>query len=66
MRIVPRDAVWSEVDSNARRFEAVGGYAAAEILTCVREGRAPRPAGRGARPDRPIPAMPRDRSQREQ
>ncbi|NYJ33020.1 hypothetical protein [Nocardiopsis aegyptia] len=60
VRIVLRDALWSEIDSNTRSFEAAGGYAATEILACVREGRDPRPAGLGARPDRPAPAMPRD------
>jgi hypothetical protein len=64
VRVVLRDARWSEVDSNDRSFEAAGGHAAAEILACVREGRAPRPTGRGARPDRPVPAMPRDRRPR--
>ena len=61
VRTVLRDALWSEIDSNTWSFGVAGGYAAAEILACVREGREPRRAGRGAKRDRPAPTMPRNR-----
>ncbi|MEU3137841.1 hypothetical protein ABZ645_00565 [Nocardiopsis alba] len=59
VRIVLRDALWHEVDSNTHGFERAGVLAADEILSCVREGRPPRPAGRPVRPDARIPPMPR-------
>ncbi len=61
-RIVLRDALWSEIDSNPWSFEVAGRYAATEVLACVREDRAPRQAGRNARTDRPIPPMPSTRT----
>lgn len=60
-RIVLRDALWSESDSNPWTFEVAGRYAASEILDCVREEREPRRAGRNARPELPVPPMPRAR-----
>jgi hypothetical protein len=57
-RVVLRDAMWHEVDSNPWSFEAAGRHAAREILDCVWEERKPRRVGRNANPDRPIPAMP--------
>lgn len=61
-RIVLRDALWSDIDSNRWSFEVAGRYAVKEVLECVRDGRAPRQAGRNARIDRPIPPRPRSRT----
>ncbi len=57
-RVVLRDAVWSEVDSNLQSFEIAGRHAAREILDCISEGHDPRQAGRNAKPNRPAPPMP--------
>lgn len=61
VRTVLRDAVWDEFASNPWSFEQAGRSAAREVLACVREDRSPRPAGRPARPDSPVPPMPRTR-----
>nr|WP_237683856.1 hypothetical protein [Nocardiopsis sinuspersici] len=58
-RVVLRDAAWHEGDSGDRGFQAAGRLAVREILSCAEEGRDPRPVGRGARKDRPVPPMPR-------
>lgn len=59
VRVLLRDAAWHDIDSNRWGFEQAGRCAASEVLDCVREGRAPRQAGRSRHPDRPIPPMPR-------
>lgn len=59
VRVVLRDAVWHENDSNHWSFEQAGRVAAHEVLDCVREDRSPRPAGRPVRPGSSIPPMPR-------
>jgi hypothetical protein len=59
VRVVLRDAVWRENDSNHWSFEQAGRVAAREVLDCVREGRSPRPSGRPVRPGSSIPPMPR-------
>ncbi|QUX31201.1 hypothetical protein KGD83_12330 [Nocardiopsis akebiae] len=59
VRVVLRDAVWHENDSNHWSFEQAGRVAAREVLDCVREGRSPRPAGRPVRPGSSIPPLPR-------
>lgn len=59
VRVLLRDALWHDVDSNRSGFEQAGRIAAGEVLECVRQGRAPRQVGRGSRPERPIPPMPR-------
>ncbi|GAA1461892.1 hypothetical protein NE857_13570 [Nocardiopsis exhalans] len=61
-RIVLRDAVWDEVNSNPWSFEVAARHAAREILDCVWEERGPRRAGRNAKPDRPVPPMPSARA----
>lgn len=62
VRIILRDAVWHELASNPWGFQAAGRHTAGEVLDCVREDRAPRRVGHRARPDRPIPPMPRLRA----
>lgn len=59
VRVLLRDAVWHDIDSNRWGFEQAGRCAAGEVLDCAREGRAPRQVGRPRHPDRPIPPMPR-------
>ena len=58
VRVVLRDAIWHEIDSNPWGFQAAGRHAAGEVLDCVREGREPRQVGRRVHPDRPIPPLP--------
>ncbi|OOC54264.1 MULTISPECIES: hypothetical protein [Nocardiopsis] len=58
-RVVLRDAVWHDNDSNPQSFRMAGRLAAREALCCVAEGREPRQAGRSGRSDSPIPPMPR-------
>ncbi|WP_150241200.1 hypothetical protein [Nocardiopsis quinghaiensis] len=58
-RVVLRDAAWHEVDSGVHGFRVAERLAVREILSCVAEEREPRPVGRGARRDRPVPPMPR-------
>ncbi len=58
-RAVLRDALWYKVDSNPESFQRAGRLASGEALRCVAEGREPRPVGRCARRDRPVPPMPR-------
>ena len=58
VRVLLRDALWHDIDSNRSGFEQAGRVAAGEVLECVRQGRAPRQVGRGAHSERPIPPMP--------
>ncbi|MFD6949085.1 hypothetical protein A6A08_06925 [Nocardiopsis sp. TSRI0078] len=58
-RVVLRDAIRHDDAPSPQGFTMAGRLAVREALDCVTEDREPRRVGRKARPDHPVPPMPR-------